>query len=233
MNIIGVVPARWASTRLPGKPLAEIDGRPMIEHVVRRASLARRLSAVVVATDDARIAAAVRGFGGDVVMTRGDHVSGTDRIWEVVQGRAGVDAVVNIQGDEPLIEPDVIDAVAAPLLGGVQVITAAAALRDDPMTPSVVKVVCDQVGDALYFSRSRIPHGGACLHHVGLYAYTREALQSFVSRTPGPLERAERLEQLRFLEYGDRIRVVAVERAPISVDTPEDLARVRQLFLKK
>jgi len=230
--IVGVIPARWASTRLPGKPLAEIAGRPMIEHVYRRASQVRRLSSVVVATDDVRIAQAVRAFGGEAVMTRDDHVSGTDRIWEVVAG-GQADAVVNIQGDEPLIDPAVIDAVAAPLLEGASVITAAAPLRDDPMTPSVVKVVCDQAGNALYFSRSAIPHGGDCLHHVGLYAYTREALQAFVSRQPGPLERAERLEQLRFLEYGDRIRVVAVERAPISVDTPEDLARARELFLNK
>jgi 3-deoxy-manno-octulosonate cytidylyltransferase (CMP-KDO synthetase) len=246
VNLLGVIPARWASVRLPGKPLAEIAGRPMIEHVWRRASMARRLRSLVVATDDVRIAAAVEGFGGRAVMTRGDHVSGTDRIWEAVQAlrAAGelVDAVVNIQGDEPLIDPGLVDAVAAglvevPASGGIQpsagserrVVTAAAPLEDHPAVPSVVKVVCDRGGYALYFSRAAIPHGGAAMHHVGIYGYTVDALSAFVSRPPGPLERAERLEQLRFLEYGDRIRVIPVDRAPVSVDTPEDLARVRLL----
>ncbi len=238
-SIVGVIPARWGSSRLPGKPLAPIGGRPMIEHVYRRALRARRLSSVVVATDDERVREAVLSFGGEVAMTRGDHRSGTDRIGELLDG-LGAAGVVNIQGDEPLIDPALIDELAGALVAELRlasprsagVITAAAPLGGDAGAPSVVKVACDREGYALYFSRAAIPHGGPWLHHVGIYAYSARALRRFISRSPGPLERAERLEQLRFLEYGDRIRVIPVDCAPASVDTPEDLARVRALYLQ-
>jgi 3-deoxy-manno-octulosonate cytidylyltransferase (CMP-KDO synthetase) len=231
MATIGVIPARFASTRLPGKPLALIQGRTMVEHVYRRAARSARLDVVVVATDDPRIEAAVYAFGGRVVMTSPDHVSGSDRVFEAVRDLPG-DVIVNIQGDEPLLDPASIDAVIEPLLADprIPVATAAAPLEGDPGSPSVVKVVRAESGDALYFSRSPIPAGGPWLHHIGLYAYRRRALADFVARPPGPLERTERLEQLRFLESGVAVRVVLVERAPLSVDTPEELERIRALF---
>ena len=202
----------------------------MVVWVHHRAAAARALHDVIVATDDERIADAVRASGGRAVMTRADHASGTDRVWEAV-AELEADVVVNVQGDEPLLDPATIDAVVAPLLDDphVDVATAAAPLVGDPTVPSVVKVVCDQRGDALYFSRSAVPHGGPWLHHLGLYAFRRAALEDFVSRDRGRLESSERLEQLRLLEHGKRVRVVRVEGASPSVDTPADLEAVRAI----
>jgi len=237
MKAIGVIPARYASSRLPGKPLAEIGGKTMIELVYRQAAQAKSLDAVYVATDDARIFEAVRAFGGNVVMTRDDHRSGTDRIAEAV-GELDVDVVVNIQGDEPLLDPAEIDAVVAPFVerGDLVMTTAAVAITDprDVADPSVVKVVLDLRGDALYFSRLPLPfyrsaEDGPHLKHIGLYAYRKAFLLTYAGLAPTPLEQIEHLEQLRVLENGYRIHVVLTEKDAISVDTPEDLERVRGL----
>jgi 3-deoxy-manno-octulosonate cytidylyltransferase (CMP-KDO synthetase) len=235
---IVVIPARFASSRLPGKPLAEIAGRPMIEHVYRRAARARGVAGVVVATDDARIARAVEGFGGSVVLTRADHASGTDRIAEVA-ATLSCDLIVNVQGDEPLIEPAAIEEALAPAAADpdVQMSTLGGRLDEgDAGDPNVVKVVVDQLGFALYFSRAQIPYrrdaGGPRLsvyRHIGLYVYRRDFLLRLASLPPTPLERAESLEQLRALEHGYRIRVVDTAHSSVAVDTPEDLERVRRL----
>ena len=251
MNALAVIPARWASTRFPGKALARIAGRPMIEHVYRRALGAKTVARVVVATDDERIALAVRGFGGEVRMTRPDHPSGTDRVAEVARGE-GAEVIVNVQGDEPLLHPDDIDAAVRPLLGEnpPEMTTLAVPLAgpEDFLDPNVVKVVVGGSGDALYFSRAPVPHprdalGGAPanapglrggwpelrprpLKHLGLYAYRREYLLRFASLPPTPLETAERLEQLRALEDGARIRVAVTGRDSIGVDVPGDLERL-------
>jgi len=238
MKVIGIIPARYASSRLPGKALVDIAGRPMIEHVYRRCREAGSLSEVWVATDDRRIYDVVEGFGGRAVMTRADHPSGTDRIAEAA---APMDArvIVNIQGDEPLLDPAEIDAVAAPFAEDPEVVMSTAAVRiEDPrdiQDPGMVKVVVDRKGNALYFSRLPIPHyrsgsQGLCLKHIGLYAYRKDFLLTYASLPPAPLEQAECLEQLRVLENGYRIRVVLTEHDAISVDTPEDLERVRRLM---
>jgi 3-deoxy-manno-octulosonate cytidylyltransferase (CMP-KDO synthetase) len=238
-QIVAVIPARYEATRLPGKPLADIGGRPMIEHVYRRAASARGVGAVVVATDDDRIAAAVHRFGGIAMMTGAGHLTGTDRIAEVV-ANLPCEIVLNVQGDEPLIEPEVLEAVIAPLLADpmLEMSTACVAIRDraDYDNPSVVKVVKDQRGDALYFSRSPIPHfrsgppEGRPFKHLGLYGYRRTFLLKFAILPQTPLERAESLEQLRALEHGYRIRTVETQYDSIGVDTPEDLERVRVLL---
>jgi 3-deoxy-manno-octulosonate cytidylyltransferase (CMP-KDO synthetase) len=237
-RVFVVIPARFAASRLPGKPLAMIGGRPMIEHVYRRAAAARGISGVLVATDDARIAQAVEAFGGRAVMTRPDHVSGTDRIAEVAAALS-CDLVVNVQGDEPLLAPEAIEEAAAPLLAdpSIPIGTLAGALADDDApNPHVVKVVVDQRGFALYFSRAPIPYRrdadaprASVYRHIGLYVYRRECLLALAALRPTPLERAESLEQLRALEHGHRIRVVETSRASVSVDTPDDLERVRRL----
>jgi 3-deoxy-manno-octulosonate cytidylyltransferase (CMP-KDO synthetase) len=238
MKAIGIIPARYASTRFPGKPLVEIAGRTMIEHVYRRASAAASLAEVWIATDDDRIRDAVESFGGRVIMTRDDHPSGTDRIAEAA-GRLDADVVVNVQGDEPLLNPAEIDAVVAPFQGNPELVMTTAAtpiLRaEDAMADSVVKVVMDRQGYALYFSRLPIPYyrdGGQGTHlkHIGLYAYRKDFLLTYASLQPTPLEQAECLEQLRVLENGYRIMVVPTQHDAISVDTPEDLDRVRALF---
>lgn len=238
MKAIGIIPARYASSRFPGKPLAEIAGRTMIEHVYRRAEQARSLAEVWIATDDERIADAVGGFGGRVVMTRPDHPSGTDRIAEAAR-ELEADVIVNVQGDEPLLDPAEIDAVAAPFHESAELVmtTAATLIRDprDVEDPGVVKVVLDGRGFALYFSRLPIPFdrgatGETRLKHLGLYAYRREFLFTYAALAPTPLERAECLEQLRALEHGYRIMVVRTDHDAVSVDTPEDLERVRTLF---
>jgi 3-deoxy-manno-octulosonate cytidylyltransferase (CMP-KDO synthetase) len=237
MKAIGIIPARYASSRLPGKPLVDIGGKTMIERVYRRAREAVSLSEVWVATDDRRIYDAVEAFGGRVLMTRADHPSGTDRIAEAAAG-TDADVVVNIQGDEPLLEPAEIDAVVAPFGSVPELVMSTAAVRidrpEDIQDPSVVKVVLDLGGHALYFSRLPIPHyrsgsQGACLKHIGLYAYRRGFLLTYACLRPTPLEQAECLEQLRVLENGYRIRVVLTEHDAISVDTPEDLERVRRM----
>lgn len=231
-----VIPARFGATRLPGKPLAEIDGRPMIWYVWSKAIAAKAPSRVVVATDDERIARAVRGFGGEAMLTSPACASGTDRVAEAARGMAE-EILVNLQGDEPLMHPSVIDAVAAPLLAEPDVQMSTAALpQDDPAEyarPSVVKVVVDARGDALYFSRSPVPHyrdtgSGRYRKHLGIYGYRREFLFRVASLPPSSLEEAERLEQLRVLQAGYRIRVVDVAHDSVGVDTPEDLKAVEE-----
>jgi 3-deoxy-manno-octulosonate cytidylyltransferase (CMP-KDO synthetase) len=229
-----------ASARLPGKPLAEIAGVPMIVHVWRRASEAR-IGPVVVATDSRDIAGAVERAGGRAVLTRADHASGSDRIHEAVglvdaQGR--FDRVVNVQGDLPTLDPAAIRASVAPLDDPeVEIATLAAEIRRDEerTNPNVVKVIGTEVAPgrlrALYFTRATAPYGeGPLHHHIGLYAYRRSALARFVSLPPSRLERRERLEQLRALEAGMRIDVRLVDTVPLGVDTPEDLERARQLL---
>lgn len=230
---IAIIPSRHAAERLPGKPLLDIGGRPMIAWVVERCAQARRVGRVLVATDDARIAEAAVAAGAEAMLTDPGHRSGTDRVAEAVR-RLGLPtraSVINVQGDEPLIDPDSIDAVLGALdQEGVERSTASAPLQGDPGAPARVKVVVDSKGDALYFSRAPIPLGGPYRLHLGLYAFRVEALLDFASLPPGLLEQQERLEQLRLLEHGRRLRVVALDRHAPSVDTPEDLALVRTLI---
>jgi len=234
-----VIPARWASSRLPGKPLADIGGLTMVERVYRRAAAARGVSGVLVATDDERVAGAVTGFGGAAVMTRADHASGTDRIAEVARGLA-CDFVVNVQGDEPALDPAAIEAAVAPLAADPSVVmgTLGAPLdaASELLNPNAVKVLVDQQGFALYFSRAAVPYRreagealASVLRHVGLYVYRRDFLLTLASLPRTPLERQESLEQLRALEHGYRIKVVETAYTSVSVDTPEDLERVRRL----
>lgn len=244
MNILGVIPARYGSSRFPGKPLVPIAGKPLIQRVVEQCRKATSLTDVIVATDDERIAAAAREFCR-VEMTRADHPSGTDRVAEVVR-RFDCDAVVNVQGDEPLIDPHVIDGVAQ-ALRECEMSTAATPIRDPAavQNPAVVKVVTATTGRALYFSRSPIPHvrdrpanPGAILttfpflRHLGIYGYRRQVLLQLVQWPVSTLEQAEKLEQLRALENGLQIAVVRVEDEGIGVDTPEDVERVEALIAK-
>ena len=233
--VIGVIPARYASTRFPGKPLAMIAGRPMIQWVYEQSSKAKSLGRVLVATDDDRIAAAVQAFGGTAVLTSPRHACGTDRLAEVAAAFPDVDLVVNIQGDEPLIAPDAIDLAVRSLQEHPEAAIGtlvAAASRDDMANPNVVKVVLDSTGRALYFSRSPIPYqrspdGGAPnWKHIGLYAYRREFLIRFSKSPSTPLEQTESLEQLRALEMGERIICVESPYDSISVDSIEDIVKV-------
>jgi 3-deoxy-manno-octulosonate cytidylyltransferase (CMP-KDO synthetase) len=239
MHLI-LIPARMASTRLPGKPLADIAGEPMIVHVMRRAEAAG-VGPVVIATDSEAIAACVEKAGGRAVMTRADHVSGSDRIFEALQaadpeGRA--DVIVNVQGDLPTLAPADVAAATAPLADpAVDIATLAAEIvrADERPNPNVVKVVGTPVAAkrlrALYFTRATAPWGeGALYHHIGLYAYRRAALARFVRLPPSPLELREKLEQLRALEAGMRIDVSIVDSVPLGVDTPEDLERARTML---
>ena len=240
MEIVAVIPARFASTRLPGKPLLSDTGRPLIQHVVEGARRATRLDRVIVATDDTRIAEAVVGFGGECVMTRSDHPTGTDRVAEVAAGLPGARIVVNLQGDEPEISGHALDLVVellerdpdSPMATLATPIVSEEVYRD----PSCVKVVCSAAGRALYFSRSPIPHhrdGLASLPslrplaylHLGLYAYRRDFLLELAALPPSPLESAERLEQLRVLEAGRPIAVGIVDEPSVGIDTPEDYRR--------
>jgi 3-deoxy-manno-octulosonate cytidylyltransferase (CMP-KDO synthetase) len=241
-KIIAIIPARLAATRLPNKPLIDICGKTMIQRVYEQAKLATQLADVWVATPDEAIAEAVRAFGGTVVMTRSDHPSGTDRLAEAaLHLPPDVSIIVNVQGDEPLIDPATIDAVAMPLQTdrSLAMTTLSCPLpvgREND--PNAVKVVCDIHGNALYFSRSPLPYRRdgkipyAPQLHVGLYAYRRDFLALYPTLTPTPLSQIESLEQLRVLEHGYKIRVVQGTDAPESVDTPEDLERVRQLFMR-
>lgn len=245
MRVTAVIPARFASTRFPGKPLADLLGKPMIQWVVERTAASTLVDRVLVATDDERIAAAVRAFGGDVVMTRADHQTGTDRLAEVAEGLDS-ELIVNVQGDEPLIVPAMIDEAVAPLRADPGIVMGTLmtplASAEEYHNPNVVKVVVDRRGFALYFSRSPIPHprdlavdaatlavfpGG---RHVGLYVYRRDFLLAFPKLPPTPLEELEKLEQLRALEHGYAIRVAGTAHTSLGVDTPEDLARVRALL---
>jgi 3-deoxy-manno-octulosonate cytidylyltransferase (CMP-KDO synthetase) len=236
-----IIPARLAATRLPNKPLALIDGKPMIQHVYERARRARDFAEVLVATPDKEILEAVAAFGGKAVLTSPDHRTGTDRVAEAsAHLPESVTVVVNVQGDEPLLDPATIEAVAAPLLADdslVMVSLMCLLPEGRESDPNTVKVVTDSRGFALYFSRSPLPYRRnpdapyAPRLHVGLYAYRRDFLPIVTRLQPTPLELAESLEQLRVLESGYRIRMVESDRAPESVDTPEDLERVRALIL--
>lgn len=240
-SVLGVIPARWGSTRFPGKPLHPIAGKPLVQHVWERCRQCRQLGELTVATDDARIAAAVEGFGGHVTLTREDHPSGTDRVAEVAAAFPGMSHILNIQGDEPLIDPALIDQLAAALLADpdLPMVTAANPVAaDDPALddPNVVKAVIDRQGNALYFSRSRIPHPRSapedriCYRHKGIYGFRRDFLFDFVAWPPSLLERVEGLEQLRALENGARIRVVLTDDASPGVDTPEQAAILHDLL---
>lgn len=233
-----LIPARMAATRLPGKPLLDIAGLPMIVHVLRRAESAG-IGRVAVATDTPEIAEAVRACGGEAVMTSAEHPSGSDRIFEALglldpDGR--IDTVINLQGDLPTISPDDIRAVVAPLADpAVAIATLAAQIRteDEHVNPNVVKVIGSPIDErrlrALYFTRATAPWGdGPRYHHIGIYAYRREALQRFVTLAPSPLERREKLEQLRAIEAGMRIDVALVDTVPGGVDTPADLEAARR-----
>lgn len=242
-NAVGLIPARYASTRFPGKPLHPIAGKPLLQHVVERCRLAASLRDVIVATDDTRIAEVARQFAR-VELTRSDHPSGTDRIAEVA-ARLDCDRLINIQGDEPLIDPRVIDAVAG-ALADAEMSTAAAPLREaaDFDNPNVVKVVTTTAGRALYFSRRTIPFlrdlagrpapeqlpAFPFRKHLGIYGYRRDTLLRLVTYPVSPLEHAERLEQLRALEHGIGIAVVTVDYDSIGVDVPGDVARVEALL---
>jgi 3-deoxy-manno-octulosonate cytidylyltransferase (CMP-KDO synthetase) len=240
MSTLILIPARMASTRLPGKPLADIAGEPMIVHVARRAAESG-LGRVVVATDAREVAEAVRAAGFETVMTRSDHQSGSDRIFEALQtldSPPRIEIVVNVQGDLPTIDPLVIRAALRPLENpAVDIATLGAEIvREEERTnPNVVKIVGSPLSPArlrtLYFTRATAPWGdGPLYHHIGLYAYRRAALARFVSLPPSPLEKRERLEQLRALEAGMRIDAEIVESVPLGVDTPEDLERARKLL---
>ena len=243
MKILGIIPARFASTRFPGKPLALIAGKPLIQHVVEQCQLAKSLSEVIVATDDTRIWEVAQNFCR-VEMTRPEHPSGSDRIAEVAE-RCGGDAVVNIQGDEPLIDPAVIDAVANALAHN-EMSTAATAIKtiSELDNPNVVKVVVNAAGRALYFSRRTIPYlreaasrpvneqlaAFPFLKHLGIYGFRRETLLRLVKFPVSPLENAEKLEQLRALENGIQIAVMKVDYDSIGVDLPEDVSRVEAIL---
>ncbi|HEY1182890.1 MAG TPA: 3-deoxy-manno-octulosonate cytidylyltransferase [Bryobacteraceae bacterium] len=236
-KILGVIPARFGSTRFPGKVLALLSSKTVLQHVYERACQSRYLSSVIVATDDQRVYEAARGFGANVRMTRADHISGTDRVAEVASTEESA-VVVNIQGDEPLIDPAAIDAAILPVVHDTDVVMATLKKKiEDPREiadPNVVKVVTNHAGDAIYFSRCAIPYareqGGVWFKHIGLYVYRRDFLLAYSQLPVGPLERAERLEQLRALENGYPIRVIETEYESLGVDTPEDLERVSRLF---
>lgn len=241
MKILAVVPVRYGASRFPGKPLADLDGRPLVQWVYEAATGCPAYDEVIVATDSEEIAARVRDFGGVSELTREDHPSGTDRVAEVAERHADADVVVNVQGDQPFATPDMLGALVEPYVAGERPpMTTLACPLVDPASwtdPNVVKVVRDVDGYALYFSRTSIPHGAAGdgshvkpLHHLGLYAFTREAVLRFTTLPPTPLERQERLEQLRALEHGIRIRVCDTDRPVLEVNTPEDLEAAERLL---
>jgi 3-deoxy-manno-octulosonate cytidylyltransferase (CMP-KDO synthetase) len=245
-KVVGIIPARYGSTRLPGKALRLILGKPMVQRVYERARLARGLSLVWVATDDERIAGAVESFGGQAVMTSPDHPSGTDRLAEATR-TIDADIVVNVQGDQPFLDPVMIDEAVQPLLDDPSLPMATLMhpvhRPEDLQDPSVVKVVVDLAGNALYFSRSLIPYPRQALahpvyEHVGLYVYRREFLQKLAQLPPAPLEKIESLEQLRVLEHGFRLRVVETRCrdhafSGFSVDTEQDLVRAETMLRER
>jgi 3-deoxy-manno-octulosonate cytidylyltransferase (CMP-KDO synthetase) len=228
VKVLGIIPARAGATRFPGKPLALLHGRPLIAHVWERARACTALDRLVIATDDARIAEAARGFGAEVAMTREDHASGTDRCAEVAARDefAGYGAIANVQGDEPLLDPAALAQAIAPVAAGEAPMATLAHLEHDPdafASPHVVKVVVDPAGDAVLFTRAKTGPAPPFLRHVGLYVFERETLHAFTSLPPAPAELAERLEQLRALAHGIRIRVVITPYTSRGVDTPADL----------
>ncbi|MDO8579868.1 MAG: 3-deoxy-manno-octulosonate cytidylyltransferase [Candidatus Omnitrophota bacterium] len=241
MKAIGVIPARWASTRFEGKVLADINGKPMVQWVWEKAKQCHRLEDVWIACDDAKIVAAVKKFGGKSVLTSADHPSGSDRIAEAVRD-VKVDIVVNIQADEPLIDPGVIDHLVDALQKDKQAMMATVikqiTSQEEYENPNVVKVVIDQNQNALYFSRSPIPYSRErkkvnefiCYKHLGLYAYRKNFLLTFTPWPKSILESTEQLEQLRVLEAGHRIKTICTDKDTVGVDTPEDLQRVKNLL---
>lgn len=238
-----VIPARYASTRLPAKPLHPIAGKPLIQHVWERCAKAKGVEAVIVATDDMRIAEAAFGFGAEVALTSPKHRSGTDRVAEVAKKLKGYTHIINVQGDEPLVDPKVVSKLAAAMAANreVEMITAAMVFNpdDDLTNPNMVKVVLDRERNALYFSRSPIPYLRAdgvkpkFYRHQGLYGFTTKFLLQFVKWKPGALEQAESLEQLRALENGAKIRVIIAQDAAVSVDTPSDVAAVEAILARR
>jgi len=233
-----VIPARYASTRLPGKPLADIAGKPMIQRVYEQVSKAKNPALVIVATDDQRVFDKVESFGGTALMTQPNHPTGTDRLAEVASHHQDIDVIINVQGDEPLIDADVIDQLAELFLedADLQMATVASPLLEEEYDePSAVKVICNKRGDAMYFSRSLIPYPRHAfinppMKHVGIYAYRRQFLLDYAKMDPTPAEETESLEQLRALENGYAIRVIKTDKRFVGVDTPEDLERVNAIF---
>ena len=240
MKILCVIPARYASTRLPGKPLADIVGKPMIQHVYERSAQATIPQQVVVATDDEKVFQAVQQFGGKVVMTSSEHQTGTDRLAEVASKYAEVDVIINVQGDEPLIDPKVIDELAQEFLNdtALQMASVMSIMdTEDYQNPNAVKVVTDLNNNALYFSRSLLPYprvaGKANVYkHIGIYAYKKDFLLKFAKLEPTPLEQSESLEQLRALENGYKIKMIQTKSKFIGVDSIEDLQTVNELLRK-
>ncbi|MGC1484859.1 MAG: 3-deoxy-manno-octulosonate cytidylyltransferase [Candidatus Acidiferrum sp.] len=242
-EVVIVIPARFGSTRLPGKPLVSLAGKPMIQHVYERAKMAAKASRVIVATDDERIVKAVEAFGGEARMTRLDHRTGTERVAEVAAHEKG-DVFVNVQGDEPLLDPVAVDTAINALLEepAAAISTVATPIRTqaDIMDPNVVKTILDFDDNGIYFSRAPIPWVRDTaskiqvrhLKHLGLYVFQRDALLEYPTLPQGELERIEQLEQLRWLENGWKIRVAEVEHDAVSVDVPEDVARVEKLLQK-
>lgn len=237
MKAVAIIPARFASSRLPGKPLLKETGKYLIQHVYEQAARASTIGRVIVATDDERISEAVRTFGGEAAMTRADHVSGTDRVAEVARG-LDTDIIVNVQGDEPELEPAAIDTLVQLMeknpQTGIGTLACPFAKNADPRDPNAVKVVVDRNGHALYFSRALVPFprdasgkiidASRWLLHLGIYAYRRDFLLKLAKLPPTPLEQTEKLEQLRVLEHGYPLVVGVVEKAAIGIDTPEDYA---------
>ncbi|MGI8891720.1 MAG: 3-deoxy-manno-octulosonate cytidylyltransferase [Chthoniobacterales bacterium] len=242
-KVVGMIPARWKSTRFPGKPLHPIAGRPLLQHVWEQCLRAKALDSVIVATDDMRIAEAAFAWGAEVCLTKAEHVSGTDRIAEVVKKMRDVSHVINIQGDEPLVEPRLLNQLARRLQRDpkIEMITAVHpfAIAADAQSPHQVKAVLDRKGRALYFSRSLIPYPREdsqairYYRHQGIYGYRRDVLLRLVRWPPGPLERAEALEQLRALENGVNIHVVVTESGSPGVDTPEDVPAIERQLLAR
>lgn len=238
MKIGCVIPARFGSTRLPGKPLADIAGKPMIQRVYERVTNAKKPEVFIVATDDQRVYDAVQSFGGTVVMTDANHPTGTDRLAEVAQQYTDLDVIINVQGDEPMIDANLIDQLAELFESddALQMATVATPLLEEEYDePSAVKVILNKRNDAMYFSRSLIPYPrhdfvNIPLKHIGIYAYRRQFLLDYAKMEPTAAEQTESLEQLRALENGFAIRVITTDKRFVGVDTPEDLARVNAIF---
>ena len=238
MKIGCVIPARFGSTRLPGKPLADIAGKPMIQRVYERVTNAKKPEVFIVATDDQRVYDAVQSFGGTVVMTDANHPTGTDRLAEVAQQYTDLDVIINVQGDEPMIDANLIDQLAELFESDdvLQMATVATPLLEEEYDePSAVKVILNKRNDAMYFSRSLIPYPrhdfvNTPLKHIGIYAYRRQFLLDYAKMEPTAAEQTESLEQLRALENGFAIRVITTDKRFVGVDTPEDLARVNAIF---
>ena len=238
MHIACIIPARYGSTRLPGKPLAMISDKPMIQRVYEQVSKAMEIEQVIVATDDQRVYDAVVAFGGQAMMTRPDHLTGTDRLAEVATTHTEIDVIINVQGDEPLIDASVIDALAREFKedSSLQLGTVGCPLLEEEYNePSAVKVIVNRLGNAMYFSRSLIPYPRNAfvqppLKHVGMYGYQRQFLLNYAKMEPTPAELTESLEQLRALENGYTIRVITTDQRFVGVDTPEDLDRVNEIF---